>query len=95
MGKTKLLSSPVSNPETINVLLTESKTPVAFKRKLDEYMANGCSEQEARKFLLQPIELDLIYEPDNGLFAVEGEALSSSLEIVSPYTKSPIEEDEN
>lgn len=95
LTKPHLTSSPCSNPESFDVLLDEVKTPVAFKRKLNELIGQGNSESDARRFLKQPIELELIYEPDHGLFAVESEAISSSLGLRSPYSGVQIVEDEN
>lgn len=91
----KLTTSPSTAPETIDVLLTEHGTPTAFKRKLQELINDGLTEQEARQTLHRPIELELIYEPDNGLFAVESEAIGCSVNLCSPYSKTEIIEDEN
>lgn len=74
--------------ETIMVRLSETKTPIAFKHKLNELMSEGAfdNEQDARDFINQhPIDLELYYEEGKGLFAVESEAVECC-EIYSPYT---------
>lgn len=85
-----LRAAPVDQPETLDVYLSEHSTPVAFARKLSELIAQGISEPEAREFLKSPIELELVYEPEHGLFALESEAISSSLNIISPYSGVPV-----
>lgn len=84
--------------ETIKVTLTPEKYPIAFERKVKELMGQGAfnTKEEAEKWVKStPIVLELYYEIDAGLFAVESEALESSPEsICSPYSKEPfIEQD--
>lgn len=84
--------------ETIEVTLTPEKYPIAFERKVRELMEQGAfnTKEEAEKWVKStPIILELYYEIDSGLFAVESEALESSPEsIYSPYSKAPfIEQD--
>lgn len=84
--------------ETIEVTLTPEKYPVAFEHKIRELMEQGAfnTKEEAEKWVKStPIVLELYYEVDSGLFAVESEALESSPEsICSPYSKvSFIEQD--
>lgn len=84
--------------ETIEVTLTPEKYPIAFERKVRELMGQGAfnTKEEAEKWVKStPIVLELYYEIDAGLFAVESEALESSPEsICSPYSKAPfIEQD--
>lgn len=84
--------------ETIEVTLTPDKYPIVFERKVRELMEQGAfnTKEEAEKWVKStPIVLELYYEVDSGLFAVESEALESSPEsICSPYSKVPfIEQD--
>lgn len=72
--------------ETINVCLSPTKTPIAYQRKLQELInGNGMTEKEAKEYLLQPIELELFYDYDRGLFGVESEAVDA-IEVYNPYT---------
>lgn len=73
-------------PETIEVYLSEHGTPVAYKQKLSELIRTGLSEPEARSVLKNSIELDIIYHPENGLFAIESEVVASALPLYSPYS---------
>lgn len=79
--------------EIVEVILSETKYPVAFANKLAELMEQGAfnTEAEARQWLAtNPICLELYYEKHHGLFAVESESLDGSPEaICSPYSKEP------
>ena len=81
--------------ETIDVFLSPSKTPVAYEKKIRELTdSSGMSKAEAEKYLLQPIELELFYDYDRGVFAVEAEAVGAT-PIFNPYTGDEIPEEEN
>jgi len=79
--------------EIVEVILSETKYPIAFANKLAELMEQGAfnTEAEARQWLAtNPICLELYYEKHHGLFAVESESLEGTPEaICSPYTKEP------
>lgn len=85
------------NYESINIILSREKTPIAYQNKLDELIDCKAfyTQSEAEKWLSEtPIELELYYENGYGLFGVEAEAVESS-EIQSPYSGAPIlDEDE-
>lgn len=88
--------APAGSEETIQVYLNEETFPTAFKAKLEELIEQGFSEEDARRWLLStPIVLELYYEKDSGLFAVESEALESCPESIhSPYSGVPFKENE-
>lgn len=70
---------------TIEVVLTEKKTPILFRKKLEELMEQKAfnSEDEAKKWIEStPIVLCLIYHKHSGMFAVEDDAVDFA---VSPY----------
>lgn len=76
--------------ESMYVVLTKEKTPIAYNNKIKELVADGCynsveeAENDNTRF---EIELELYYDQHNGLFAVEVEAIESlSDTLVSPYT---------
>lgn len=83
--------------EYIDIILDEHKYPIAHKNKVDELMEQGCFEtrEEARQWVnTTPIELELYYEKDAGLFGVESEAIDSCAEsLCSPYTKAEFDSD--
>ena len=85
-----------NNYESINVLLTKEKFPICFKNKVDELMGQKAfnTREEAEKWLsTTPIELELYYEKDAGLFGIEAEAMESCSEtLCSPYTKESFED---
>lgn len=80
--------------ESIMVKLDEFKHPIAFKTKLDELIESGMTAEEARVFIqTTPIELEIYYQKDSGLFAVEAEAVDSGT-VYSPYSGEELEEAE-
>lgn len=83
--------------ESINIILDENKYPIAHKNKVDELMEQGAftDREEARQWVNStPIELELYYEKDAGLFGVEAEAIESCPEsLCSPYTKTEFDSD--
>ena len=88
-------ANKVGQEETIGVLLTRRTFPSAFQNKLNELMEQGAfdNEEDATKWIeSNPIVLEIMYEKDSGLFAVESEAIESG-GIVSPYSGEEIEND--
>lgn len=82
--------------ETISVLLTPERFPIAYQNKLDELMEQGAfdTKEEAEKWIkTTPIELEIFYEKHNGLFAIESEAVECGF-CTSPYTQKDIEVEE-
>ncbi len=77
---------------TVEVTLTKKGTPLLFKKKVDELMEQRAfpSRKEAEEWLeTTPIVLCLVYQKHSGLYAVEDDALDST---VSPYdAKTPSE----
>jgi hypothetical protein len=86
-------ANKVGQEETIEVLLTRSTFPIAFQNKLNELMEQGAfdNEEDAIKWIEStPFTLEIMYQKDNGLFAVESEALVCST-LVSPYNGEEID----
>ena len=77
--------------ETIEVRLSPIKTPVAFNNKVKELIEEcGLSPEEAkREALNMTFVLEVIYEKNCGLFAVESDTLDCS-RVWSPYTQKEI-----
>ena len=75
------------DPDTIEVSLSPDKTPYAYAQKVKELMEScGLSKEEAEAQALRPIVLELVYEKDCGLFAIEVESVDCSF-VWSPYTQ--------
>lgn len=71
--------------ETIDFYLDPIKHPLAYNAKLKELIECGMTEIEARTHLLKnPINLEIYYSANNGLFMVESEFLDCSLPY-NPY----------
>jgi hypothetical protein len=49
----------------------------------------GLSKEEAEREALRPIPVELVYERNCGLFAIEKEVVDCS-DVWSPYTQKPI-----
>lgn len=82
----RLVLTPCNLSEVITVQITEDKFPVIYHRKKKELMNSGMSEEEVLGQLSNwYIDLELQYQPEFGLFAVESDAIESS-NIFSPYT---------
>ena len=78
--------------EVIEVLLTPTRFPIAYKNKVDELMEQGAfdNREEAERWVqTTPICLEIIYEKHSGLFAVESEAIESN-SCSSPYSKKDV-----
>jgi len=72
--------------EIFSFKFDKHKFPRIWEAKKRELTRNGLSEEEAEKDLLEMrIDMELIYEEDEGLFAVESEAIDC-VDIYSPYT---------
>lgn len=88
--------NPEDRYESIEILLTEEKYPIAFRNKLAELMGQKAfeTEEEAKRWIQStPITLEIYYEKDAGLFAVESDALESCPKSIrSPYSGEPFTE---
>ena len=76
-----------NEPETICVYLSETKHPTAYNAMKKTLIDDGLSELDAEKAIRLGIDLELIYEQGQGLFAVESEAIDKTF---SPYTRTPL-----
>ena len=81
----QLIINNCDNYESIGVHLSEEDTPIAFGMRVKSLISSGLSSEEAKKAAKEPIELELYYDPDAGLFAVESDAVESGI-IYNPYT---------
>lgn len=92
----KIMVNNEDNYESIMVVLKEDKYPIAHRNKVEELMEQGAFEniEDAKHWVnTTPIELELYYEKDAGLFAVESEAVQNCSEsLCSPYTKAVFDE---
>lgn len=73
--------------ETFEITLDPVIHPTTYKRKMFELIhKSGLTEDEAKHFIdTTPFVLELLYDIDRGLFAVESEAVEC-IEIYNPYT---------
>jgi hypothetical protein len=77
-----------ADPRIIEVTLTPEKFPEAFEAKVLELLDEGVYDDrvQAEKFVrTTPIILEIIYEPGQGLFAIESETIETGL-CKSPYS---------
>lgn len=91
----KIIAPSDKEQECIDIYLTPDRFPIAFKNKVDELLEQKAfdNREDAEKDVMSyPIELVLVYEKHNGLFAVESEALEL---CTSPYSGKEIEIDNN
>lgn len=86
-----------NNYDSILVYLSEEHTPIAFENKVKELVEQGAfeNEEDAKRWVRSnPIELELYYHIDCGLFGVESEAVECC-EIYDPYDGVLMEECED
>lgn len=76
--------------ESINIILSEDRFPIAHNLKVEELMEQGAFEtrEQAKEWVnTTPIELELYYHKHSGLFGVESGAIESCGEsLCSPYS---------
>lgn len=83
------------NYESIEIILSKDKTPIAYQKKVAELVNCGMTKAEAENFVsTTPIEMEFYYSDNLGLFMVESEAVDNA-EIVDPYTGKLMEEYED
>ncbi|NDV80773.1 hypothetical protein [Bacteroides sp. 51] len=77
--------------DMIDITLSPERYPICFNRKVIEFMdANGLSREEAENIIANsPIQLELLYSIDQGLFAIESEPLAY-IPAYNPYTGNEI-----
>lgn len=80
--------------EVLSFKLDKDLTPIAYKNKVKELLAQGAclTEKEAESIVDKMVfNLEIYYSIDSGLFAVESEAVESGL-IYNPYTGEMLDE---
>lgn len=80
--------------DVMDVYLSLDEYPETYKKKHTELVLScGMTEREATELLKKsPIQLELFYSMDQGLFAVESEAVECS-SIYNPYTGAEVSND--
>ena len=80
--------------DVMDVYLSPDEYPETYKKKHTELVQScGMTEREATELLKKsPIQLELFYSMDQGLFAVESEAVECS-SIYNPYTGAEVAND--
>ena len=77
------------NYEPIKVTLSKSEYPIAYQNKIEELVEQGLyktTEDAEKENPTIEIEMEIYYEKDYGLFAVESGAVESGT-IYSPYSR--------
>lgn len=75
-----------NSAEVVDIYLDPNKHPKAFGLKKEELVSAGLSEKNAETFIMTtPIQMELFYSKNRGLFAVEGDAVGNT-DVYDPYT---------
>ena len=82
--------NPPEKYEPISVVVTPDEHPLAYNAMIKSLMNRGMTKAEAVACMIQPMELELYYDENNGLFAVELEAVES-VNMFNPYTGEELE----
>jgi hypothetical protein len=88
---------PAEYSETIDVFLSPTAMPRAYECKVRCLMKSGLSREEAEQTVqTTPLTLEIFYDIDRGLFALESEAIEC-IDVYNPYTGEivPKEDDDN
>lgn len=83
--------NPPEKYEPISVVVTPDEHPLAYNAMIKSLMSRGMTKAEAVAYMIQPIGLELYYDENNGLFAVEPGAVESA-NIFNPYTGEELED---
>ncbi len=80
--------------EIIEIRLSPTTYPVAFERKVRCMMNSGLSKEEAEEIILTtPIPLEIFYDIDRGLFAIESEPIGYN-PVFNPFTGEEIKKED-
>mgnify|MGYP001049472790 CR=1 FL=1 len=77
--------------EPISVVVIPDEYPLVYNAMIKSLMNRGMTKAEAVAYMIQPIELELYYDENSGLFAVEPAAVEST-NIFNPYTGEELED---
>ena len=72
------------NYEPIKIHISKDKHPIVWENRVQSLMNSGLNREEAENAATGNIDLELYYDPNTGLFAVESEAVESGC-IYNPY----------
>ena len=72
--------------ESVNIILSKEKYPIAFEKYVKDIMHGGMTREEAEKYASEtPIELELYYQVGFGLFGISSDYVENVESFVSPY----------
>jgi len=86
-----VICNSAKNAEIVRISLDRNKYPIAFENRVKSLMDSGLDRADSEKSASKPIVLEILYDPDCGLFALESEAIDSITEFFNPYTGESIE----
>ena len=73
------------NYEAVKIYLTKETTPIAWEQRVISNMNSGASREDAEILASEPIEVEMYYNVDAGLFLIETDAVESGT-IYDPYS---------
>lgn len=75
-----------NNYESVSILLSKEKYPIAFEKYVKDMMNGGMTREQAEKYASEtPIELELYYQVGFGLFGLSSDYVDNMESFVSPY----------
>ena len=81
----KLKLNNLEEMEVLTVKLSKEKTPIAWKNRVQSLLNSGLTRKEAEEFASEPLDLEMYYNQNAGLFLVECDAVESGT-IYDPYS---------
>jgi hypothetical protein len=73
------------NYESITVILSKEKNPIAWEQRVLSNMNSGATREEAEVLASEPIEVEMYYDINSGLFLVESE-IADWGSVYNPYS---------
>ena len=80
--------------EMLTIQLSKEKTPIAWESRVQSIVNSGVARVEAEEMADEPIEVEMYYNPNAGLFLVECEAVESGT-IYDPYSGDLLDDFDN
>lgn len=93
----KLLQHTADDVEAIKLHLTPTSHPKLFKAKVEELMKLGLTREEAEKDTsdwMYGFEMEIYYQTNYGVFAVDSDAFEGGQRVYSPFTKTELKDAE-
>ena len=94
----KLLQHTAEDVEVINVSLSPETHPKFFRAKVAEMVKLGLTQEDAEedvKKWMSNFEMEIYYQTNYGVFAIDSDAFEGGQRVYSPFTKTELKDPED